>query len=236
MKRIPTGITGLDGLIQGGLPQGSSILLAGGAGTGKTIMATQYLYKGAKDLGETGLFVTMESNLKNITWNMENFAWDIKTLQEKESFKIYKLNLIGKRIEDVEQQILEELQVISEMIEKNNIKRMVIDSTTSLGIWIKDQGALRSTLFSFIDGLKKLDCTTILTSETKGGKNDFSAFGIEEFIADGVIALYLSPPFRSVFVRKMRGTNHSMTPHPFNITERGILIKHKEEIMWESIK
>ncbi|MDO8537748.1 MAG: ATPase domain-containing protein [archaeon] len=236
MKRVPTGIDGLDVLIQGGLPQASAVLLSGGPGTGKTIMSTQFLYKGAKDFGETGLFVTLETNLKNITWNMENFDWDIKSLQEKELFKIYKLNLSGRRKEDVEDQIFEELDVISEMVEKNNVKRLVIDSTTALGTWVKEQGSLRSMLFNFIDGLKKLDCTTLLTAETKGGKNDFSAFGVEEFISDGVISLYFSPPFRSIFIRKMRGTNHSMAPHPYNITERGILVKSKDEIMWESIK
>ena len=236
MRRVATGVDGLDVLIQGGLPEGSSVLVSGGPGTGKTIWATQFLYKGAKDFNETGLFVTLETNLKNITWNMENFDWDIKSLQDKNLFKIYKLNLSGRRREDIEDQIFEELDVISEMVEKNNVKRMVIDSTTALGAWVKETGNLRSMLFNFIDELKKLECTTVLTAETKGGKNDFSAFGVEEFVSDGVIALYFTPPFRSIFVRKMRGTNHSMQPHPFSINERGIIVKSKEEILWESIK
>src|SRR3989344_8249768 len=234
MRRVATGVDGLDVLIQGGLPEGSSVLVSGGPGTGKTIWATQFLYKGAKDFNETRLFVTLETNLKNITWNMENFDWDIKSLQDKNLFKIYKLNLSGRRREDIEDQIFEELDVISEMVEKNNVKRMVIDSTTALGAWVKETGNLRSMLFNFIDELKKLECTTVLTAETKGGKNDFSAFGVEEFVSDGVIALYFTPPFRSIFVRKMRGTNPSMQPHPFSINERGIIVKSKEEMLWES--
>lgn len=236
MKRIPTGIEGLDQLIQGGIPQGSSVLVSGSSGTGKTIFALQYLYNGALKHSEPGLYVTLETNLKNITWNMENFAWNIKGLQEKDLFKIYKLNLSGKKPEHVEDQVYDELNVISDMVEKIGATRLAVDSTTSLGIWIKEPGALRSTLFEFADYLKKLNCTTLLTSETKLDKTQFSAFGVEDFISDGIIALYFSPPHRSIFIRKMRGTNHSMTPHALEITENGLLVRAKEEIMWESIK
>ncbi|MFH1586365.1 MAG: ATPase domain-containing protein, partial [Candidatus Diapherotrites archaeon] len=93
MERIKTGITGLDDLIQGGIPEGSTVLLAGGAGTCKTIMGTTFLYRGAKDFNEAGLYVTLETNVKNITWNMESFGWDIKPLQDKNLFKVYRLKL-----------------------------------------------------------------------------------------------------------------------------------------------
>jgi KaiC/GvpD/RAD55 family RecA-like ATPase len=236
MKRVPTGIEGLDQLIQGGIPQGSSCLICGSSGTGKTIFSLQFLYQGALKHEEPGLYVTLETNLKNITWNMENFNWDIKKLQEKELFKIYKLNLSGKRPENVEDQIYEELKVISEMVEKIGATRLVVDSTTALGIWIREPGALRSTLFEFADYLKKLDCTTFLTAETKQDKNVFSAFGVEDYITDAVIALYFTPPFRSIFIKKMRGTNHSKSAHPFEITDSGLIVRAKEEILWESIK
>ncbi|MFH1587609.1 MAG: ATPase domain-containing protein, partial [Candidatus Diapherotrites archaeon] len=90
--------------------------------------------------------------------------------------------------------------------------------------------------YSFTDGLKEIGCTTILIAETRGGKTDFSAFGVEEFVADAVIALYFTPPHRSIFVRKMRGTDHSKTIHPFDITAEGVTIHPKDEIMWEAIK
>jgi KaiC/GvpD/RAD55 family RecA-like ATPase len=236
VKRVPTGIEGLDELIEGGIPQGSSVLVSGGSGTGKTIFVLQYLYEGALKYNSPGIYVTLETNLKNITWNMENFNWDIKKLQQKELFKIYKLNISGKRPENVEDQIYDELDVIAEMVEKMGAVRLAVDSTTALGIWIRERGALRTTLFEFTDYLKKLNCTTLLTSETSGEKNQFSAFGVEDFIADGIIALYFTPPHRSIFIRKMRGTNHSMSPHAFEISNEGIRVRTKEEILWESIK
>ena len=115
-------------------------------------------------------------------------------------------------------------------------RRLVVDSTTAFGVWIPEQGKMRHLLYSFADSLKDMGCTTILIAETRGGKLDFSAFGVEEFIVDGVVSLYFVPPNRSIFVRKMRGTNHSKTAHPIMISESGLEIKPRDEIMWESIK
>ena len=234
MNRIETGVKGFDELISGGFPESSTVLLSGGPGTGKTIFGLTYLYNGAKHSDEPGLFITLEGNLKNIVWNMETFGWDIKPLQETGKFKIYKLNLHAQ--ENVERQIEEELKVIAKLVKDMGCKRLVVDSTTALGVWIPDQGKMRHLLYSFADSLKDLGCTTILIAETSGGKTDFSAFGVEEFIVDGVVMLYFVPPNRSIFVRKMRGTNHSKTVHPFNISEIGLEIKSRDEIMWEAIK
>ncbi len=237
MDRIKTGIPGLDELVQGGIPEGSSVLLSGGSGTGKTIFAMQYIYQGAKEFEDPGLFVTLEGNLKNITWNMQNFNWDIKSLQDKNLIKIYRLNLDSMRHQrSVDEQIDKELEIISQMVQEIGAKRLVVDTTSAFGVWVREEGALRGILYRFTNALKDLDCTTVLTSETMGGKMQFSAFGVEEFVADGVIALYFTPPHRSVFVRKMRGTNHSKTVHPFDISDAGIKISSKDEIMWEAIK
>ena len=94
MDRVRTGVKGVDELLEGGIPEGSAVLLTGGSGTGKTIFALQYLYEGAKTYEEPGVFITLEGNVKNITWNMENFNWDIKKLQDKSMLKIYRLNRI----------------------------------------------------------------------------------------------------------------------------------------------
>ncbi len=236
MEKIKSGIPGLDELLGGGFPKGSSILLGGGAGTGKTIMGMQYLYNGATEFDEPGLFVTLESNVKNITWNMESFNWDIRKLQNEQKLSIYRLNLgytADKKL--IEGKINDELKVISSMVKEIKAKRLVIDSTTAFGMWLNNE-MLRSMLFKFADSLKELNCTTLLTSETKGGKVDFSAYGVEEFVVDGVLALYFYPPHRSIFVRKMRGTNHDKNVHPFEISAKGIDIKHKETVMWEALK
>lgn len=236
LERTKTGIPGLDELVGGGIPKGSNVLVAGGAGTGKTILTTQYLYNGATQYGEAGLFVTLEGNVKDIAWNMESFQWNIKSLQDKNMLTIYRLNLgFLKEKGALEEKIEEQLAEIEKEVQEINAKRLVVDSTTVFGAYI-EPSMLRTTLFQFCDRLKTIGCTTLLTSETQPTKTTFSAFGVEEFVADGIFALYFSPPNRSFFIRKMRGTQHDKNPHPMDIGPNGIEIKSKDNILWESIK
>jgi len=234
LERVKTGIPGLDELIQGGIPKSSTVLLSGGTGTCKTIFSMQFIYNGAMQFKEPGLFVTVESNPKNIAWNMESFGWDIAQLEERRMMNISRLKLSSRR--SFSDLIDEEIATITGLVREIGVKRMVVDSTTAFASLIGERGELRSLLFKFTDSLKDLCCTTILTAETKNLKTEFSAFGVEEFISDAVIALYFTPPNRSIFIRKMRGTNHSKTVHPFEITESGIVVKPREQVLWEAIK
>jgi len=234
MDRVQTGVKGLDELIQGGLPQGSTVLLSGGTGTCKTIFSMQYIYNGAVVYKEPGLYVTIESNPKNIAWNMESFGWDIRKQQEERMINIYRLHLAPKKA--FAELIKDELNTITGIVKELGIKRLVVDSTTAFAGLIDEPASIRSMLFKFADGLKELDCTTIFTAETKSARDVFSAYGVEEFMADGVIVLYFTPPNRSIFIRKMRGTNHSKNVHPFDITHNGIVVKPKQQVLWEAIK
>lgn len=234
MKRVPTGVTGFDELIQGGMPEGATVLVSGGCGSGKTIFATTYIYEGARRFGEPGLFVTVEDNLKNIVWNMENFGWDIKSLEQKNLMKIYRMHIDPRK--DVESQIDKEMDIISSMVKDIGATRLTVDSTTAFGGWITDSGKLRNLLFRFGDYLKDLNCTTMMTTETSGGARDFSAYGVEEFVVDGVFALYFIPPHRTIFIRKLRGTKHSPSVHPCEITSAGIVVNPRDEVLWSAIK
>ncbi|MBN1941644.1 MAG: AAA family ATPase [Candidatus Diapherotrites archaeon] len=237
VERLSTGITGLDELLDGGIPRGSSVLVVGGPGTGKSIFSMQYIIEGAKQFNEAGVFVTLESNPKNIYWNMSSFNWDIRKFQDAKMINIYRMKLgYNADPKRVEERIDEELNVISSLVKEIKAKRLVIDSTTALGIWF-DKALLRAMLFRFVDYLKELGCTTILTSEVSNAKTQLSAFGVEEFVTDGIISLFFTPPYRSIFVRKMRGTAHDQHIHPFEITARkGIYVKPKETVLWEAIK
>jgi len=234
MQRIPTGVIGFDELIQGGIPKGATVLVPGGSGSGKTLFATTYIYEGARKFSDPGLFVTVEDNLKNIVWNMENFGWDIKSLEQKNLMKIYRMHIDPRK--PVEPQIDKELDIITSMVKDISAVRLTVDSTTAFAAWLSDQGKLRNLLFRFSDYLKDLDCTTMLTSETAGGPRDFSAYGVEEFVVDGIFAMYFIPPHRSIFIRKLRGTKHSLAVHPCSITSNGIEVNPKDEVMWSAIK
>lgn len=233
MKRIPSGIPGVDELIEGGFLEGSSTLISGGAGCGKSIFCTQFLYSGAKDYGEPGIFITLEEGPTNIWWNMQRFHWDITKLQTEKKLKIYRFGMYDPAV--FANKIDDELKKIQEMVEEMGAKRLVIDSTTAFGLWLEKEQMIRHTIFKISEKLKKLGCTTLLTAETNGKKDVYSAFGVEEFAVDGIVMLYFVPPNRSIFVRKMRGTNHDKRVHPFDITDKGITVHSKDEIMWESL-
>jgi len=234
MGRVKTGIPGLDELVEGGFIESSSILLAGGAGTGKTIFATQFIYNGACQYGEPGIFISMEEGATNLWWNMKNFRWNLTKYEQDNLIKLYRVGMIepgefAKRFND-------EIEKIKLMVNEMGAKRLVIDSTTAFGMWMGEAANIRYSLFKLADELKELKCTVLMTAETMGGRDQFSRFGVEEFVTDAIIALYFRPPQRVMLVKKMRGTKHNQRPHPYEIGENGIVIEPKEEVMWESLK
>src|SRR3989338_266656 len=233
IDRVKTGIPGLDEILDGGIQCNASVVLAGGPGCGKTILAQQFIYNGAAQLREPGIFITAQTDIQNIVWDMQNFKWNFKALQDKNLVRIERVQFDTKA--DVSMQVEEQLTLIGNMVKEIGAKRLVIDSLTAMGMWIDDRGTLRNTIFQFLSEVKKLGCTTLLTAETSGDKNEFGSFNVEQYVADGIIALYFVPPNRGIFVRKMRGTNHSKKVHPLEITEDGIVVKNKDEILWQSL-
>jgi KaiC/GvpD/RAD55 family RecA-like ATPase len=234
IDRVKTGIPGVDEIVAGGIPRSASVVIAGGPGCGKTILAMQYIYNGASALAEPGIFITIQTDVQNIVWDMQNFRWNFKALQDRNLVRIERVHFDSKG--DVHAQVEEQLQMIKDMVLEMKAKRLVIDSITGLGLWIEGKSELRNTLFEFLSDLKAMGCTTLLTAETGGEKTEFGSFNVEQFVADGIVALYFVPPNRGLFVRKMRGTNHSKKVHPMEITEQGMVVKAKDEILWQSLR
>ncbi|MBI5228492.1 AAA family ATPase [Candidatus Micrarchaeota archaeon] len=231
MKRIHTGIDGLDELIEGGFPEGSSVLVSGGPGSGKSIFCMQYLYSGAKEYDEPGVYITMEEGPHNLWWNMQRFKWDLLPLEKAGKLKIFKFEP-SPDMTDLEEQAKKIVEKAREM----NARRVVIDSISAFSFWIENVAKIRYGIYVLIEELRKINCTSVLTSETLGGKKEYSRFGVEEFLVDGLVMLYFVPPHRILFVRKMRGTKHSMSVHPLEITEKGLVVNPREEILWEALR
>lgn len=231
MIRIKTGVTGLDELIEGGFPAGSSVLLAGGPGCGKSIFCLEYLYRGAKDFGEPGAYITLEEGPHTLWWNMQRFKWELLPLEKDNLLKIYKFEPSLDMKNDIDGQIGKIVDKAREL----KAKRLVVDSLTAFSFWIEEPAKLRYAMYTLLEELRKLDITTVLTVETTGGKNEFSRFGVEEFLADAVLALYFIPPHRAFFIRKMRGTKHSNKVHPITIDDEGLRVNPGEEILWEAL-
>ncbi|MFQ5405657.1 MAG: RAD55 family ATPase [Candidatus Micrarchaeia archaeon] len=232
MKRVSSGVPGFDALVEGGFPQGASILVSGGPGTGKSIFCLEYLYHGAKDYGEPGLYATLEEGPHNLWWNMQRFKWDLIPLEREGKLKILKFDPDpGAKLH-----LNQQMERIIEKARDMKAKRLVIDSITAFSFWAEDLPRIRAAIYNLIENLRKINCTTLLTCETKGRKSDLSRFGVEEFLSDGVLQLFFMPPHRALFVRKMRGTDHSSKVHPIVMNNEGLSVNSKEELLWESIK
>lgn len=224
MERINSGIPGLDELMGGGIPKTQLILVTGTAGTGKTIFGVQFVYTGAKFLGENGVYLSFEEPIEKIRENVRGFGWDLEKLEKTRKFAFIRYDPF--HIEDV-------FNILESTAREINAQRVVVDSISAIGLHIKDETELRRMIFTLSLILRKLGCTAILTSEIVPGKKGISRYGVEEFVADSVIVLYyerLQSTFsRALQVWKVRGSAHSDKLHPYKIDSNGITVYPKEE-------
>ncbi|HLC76633.1 MAG TPA: ATPase domain-containing protein [archaeon] len=218
MNRVSSSIKGLDELLDGGLPEKHSVLLSGTCGTGKTIFGLQFLLASKSPC----VFVTFEDEMDDLRDTAKTFGWEMKSLEA--SNKVRLLRYDPFRLADI-------LEVIENNIREIGATRVVLDSVSALGMYMKDAPELRRTLLQIVRVMKKNSCTTIITSEVPSGSQAFSRFGVEEFVTDGVIVLgntLVDGEFkRTLHISKMRNVNHSRKLHIYNITENGFVVTPK---------
>ena len=238
---LPTGVEGLDELVGGGFPRGRIILVLGGPGSGKTILASQFLYKGISQYGENGIFVSLDESKNNYYSEMLKFGWDFQKAEEEGKFffidatrlsrvailkeKMLKeeaSSLRGKQLQI--DKLIEELQA---KIQQIGAKRVVFDTLASLFYRFLDPVERRTASVDMIESLSDLGATTIITTE-------LSYLGLErnlmdeEFLAHGVIMMQTlfsgGTTTRALQVEKMRGANVNPNLVPYTIDRNGIEI------------
>ncbi len=232
--RIPTGIIGLDGKIEGGFVPGSVNLVTGKTGTGKTSFASSFIYAGALR-GEPGVYITTEERAEDIKNDMAAmFSWNFTELEEHGLLKILAIKPIfpAKDIEDINRlvrlYIFDLLAKIEQSMKDAKAARAVIDSVSIIEMFIKDKYISRVALNAITEKLRSLGVTSVVTATIPEGSQALSGGEIIEYIVDSVIKLDFIPVAeeyrRTLTIRKMRRTNHSTLIHPFEVTSEGIRV------------
>ena len=227
ISMIPSGIHGLDGLIGGGIQKDSVVLFVGGAGSGKTVFATQFLVEGAKR-GEPGVFITFEEKKSRFYSEMQALGWNLAELEKKKLF-----TFIEYTPEQVRKMLEEGGGEIEVAIEEMKAKRIVIDSISSFALLFENELVKREAALSLFELLRKWNVTTLLTLEEEpviGMAVEHIASPIE-FEVDGIILLYFARTnagrVRGLEVLKMRGVQHSRQILGFEIGKGGVKISKK---------
>jgi KaiC/GvpD/RAD55 family RecA-like ATPase len=234
-SRVKSGIKGFDKLLNGGLPNFGTYLITGAAGTGKSLLGIEFLYRGATEFDEPGVFITMDEPPDRLRSHIkQSFGWDLEKLEKEGKLAI--VDAISARVSapSNEKYILRRGEIDSILYKTANIvgelgaKRMVLDSIVSLAYQYDSIFDLRRDIQRLCYGISQLNCTFLITTEIPSGSPKLSRFDIEEFVVDGIILLKIEQEtdkyVRKLVIRKMRGTTHDMKEHNFNITDKGIEI------------
>ena len=231
-ERCVTGIDAVDHILNGGIPRGNTVLISGSVGTGKTSICVEFLIRGAS-YGENSLYLSVTEPTDKLLKNVIPFDFfdDRLTKQGRLQFmdlpKMYQKLGIDKEDMDFESTRLL-VDAIATMVDEQKIRRLVLDSVTSVCYRIKDQERIREFLLRLGTVLSAKGCTSLLVSEIRSSEEGYSHWGVEEALADGVIVTgnleRRGDLLRTLQIVKMRGTTHSRAKYVLDLTTSGVLL------------
>lgn len=210
IKRVPTGISGLDELIEGGFPKDSITLVAGSSGTGKTTMTVQYLYNGVTKFNEPGMYIGLGENVERIKIMAQRYGMDLEKLAENDDLIFADIPALN-------------ISDIRDMIDSINpkYKRLVIDPISALSFKYDSHLNMRQNIRELVEAVRDKKITALITTEVLENSDTVSRYG-EEFLCDNALVLYYfregARRFRGIEVRKARLTNHSELVHLYKIS------------------
>ncbi len=230
VELIKTGVPGLDQVLKGGLRKNSSILVTGAPGTGKTILALQFIYYGAKDYSNNGIFISTEENLDEIRQVAKNLGMDIASVESKG-----KVFFVQKSLTTLKGGIAS-IKGLLDAIKKNNIKRVALDSLVFFDYlytrFNDNRIELRRQILMFLQEMKKAGVTFLGVSNRSVTDFDRLTYDMMDFVFEGIIVLsrirkgsYFE---RVLTVVKIRGQDHSLDVYPITIGNEGLKVLYDQ--------
>ncbi len=256
IEREPVGVPGLDELIQGGLPKGSTCLVSGSPGTGKSIFCLQFLYHGAKEYGQRVMYISFEQPVRDLYEQASLMGMDFESLEKNGLARFIFFDITQRRLPKGETYH----SMIRKEIESFKPERFVLDSLSPLADFpisvnelaeyglldeldkvmggpLSENIMIRMQVHKLILMLKEFNMTSIVTSQTPRDSPMFSSDGVSEFLSDAVITLHylgMAGSKRTLRIEKMRNTKHYDDFVSMDITSRGIVVSKPEENLTQS--
>ena len=227
LPKCPTGIQGLDEITDGGLPRGRPTLVCGGAGCGKTLLAAEFLVRGAVQFDEPGVLMAFEETEKELTANVTSLGFDLAGLVRRKKIVVDYVHVERSEVQESGEYDLEGLFVrLGHAIDSIGAKRVVLDTLEVLFASLPNEAILRSELRRLFRWLKDKGVTAVITAER--GRESLTRHGLEEYVSDCVILLdhrvYDQIATRHLRVVKYRGALHGTNEFPFLIGDEGISV------------
>lgn len=227
LPKAATGIRGLDEITRGGLPRGRTTLLSGGAGTGKTLLALQFLVAGAREYGEPGVLLTFEESTAKVSANVASLGFDLDGLQRDRMLVADSFRVEPSEFGEAGEFDFEPLFILlADSIERIGAKRVVLDTIEVLFEAFEEQTIVRAELRRLFCWLEARSVTAIVTGER--GETGLTRHGIEEYVSDCVIVLNQRVreeiATRILRIVKYRGSAHETNEYPFLISSSGIAV------------
>ena len=227
LPKCPTGIQGLDEITDGGLPRGRPTLVCGGAGCGKTLLAAEFLVRGAVQFGEPGVFMAFEETEAELKANVASLGFDLAGLVRRKKIAIDYVHIERSEVQESGEYDLEGLFVrLNHAIDSIGAKRVVLDTLEALFASLPNEAILRAELRRLFRWLKDKGVTAVITAER--GREQLTRHGLEEYVSDCVILLDHRVndqiATRHLRVVKYRGALHGTNEFPFLIGDEGISV------------